>query len=142
MAAPTDRELVRWYATGNKDDTTYLGNDNLVDHALSEENDNARLAAARALEAVASSAALEAKSQGSSTVGSNKVNIAKELREQAIDGTQLPEFDNVRRYLGPAGLIIRRVEDGWLLEGMTLTKTVGPLVEHDDPGVETARVDG
>lgn len=62
----------------------------------------------------------------------------EELREQAIDGTKLPEYDNVRRYFGPSGMIVRRVEEGWLLEGLTLTKMVGPLVEHSDPEVETA----
>jgi hypothetical protein len=44
------------------------------------------------------------------------------LREQKIDGTQLPEFEMVRRYFGPAGTIVRSDEDGWFVVGATLSK--------------------
>lgn len=44
------------------------------------------------------------------------------LREQKIDGHQLPEFDMVRRYFGPAGTLVRTDEDGWFVVGATLTK--------------------
>ena len=44
------------------------------------------------------------------------------LREQKIDGRQLPAFEMVRRYFGPAGTIIRSDEDGWFVVGATLSK--------------------
>ncbi len=44
------------------------------------------------------------------------------LREQKIDGHQLPEFDMVRRYFGPAGTLVRTDSDGWFIVGATLTK--------------------
>ena len=45
-----------------------------------------------------------------------------ETRKQQIDGRQLPEYDVVRRYLGPAGMQITSEPDGWFLKGFTLTK--------------------
>jgi hypothetical protein len=44
------------------------------------------------------------------------------LREQQIDGTKMPEFDAVRRYLGPAGLYVRSEDDGWFIAGCLLSK--------------------
>jgi len=44
------------------------------------------------------------------------------LREQQIDGTKLPEFDVVRRFLGPAGANVRSLPDGWLMTGCLLAK--------------------
>jgi len=44
------------------------------------------------------------------------------LREQKIDGRQLPDFEMVRRYFSPAGTAVRSVEDGWLIVGATLSK--------------------
>ena len=44
------------------------------------------------------------------------------LREQRIDGKLLPDFQAVRRYLGPAGAYVRSGEDGWLVIGITLNK--------------------
>ncbi len=45
-----------------------------------------------------------------------------ELREQQLDGSKLPEFQMVRRYLGPAGFFIRTVDEGWTMSGCLLTK--------------------
>jgi len=45
-----------------------------------------------------------------------------ELRKQEIDASSLPEFDVVRRYLGPAGMYVRTVDDGWIISGCLLTK--------------------
>jgi hypothetical protein len=45
-----------------------------------------------------------------------------ELREQQLDGSKLPEFQIVRRYLGPAGFFVRTVDEGWTLSGCLLTK--------------------
>jgi hypothetical protein len=44
------------------------------------------------------------------------------MREQVIDGSQLPEFQVVRRYLGPAGLYVRSEDDGWAITGCLLDK--------------------
>ena len=44
------------------------------------------------------------------------------LRQQKIDGRQLPEFEMVRRYFGPAGTIVRSDADGWFITGATLSK--------------------
>ncbi len=43
-------------------------------------------------------------------------------RAQKIDGSQLPEYQVVRRYLGPAGMQITSEKDGWFLKGFTLSK--------------------
>jgi hypothetical protein len=44
------------------------------------------------------------------------------LRPQRIDGSKLPEYDMVRRYLGPAGMTMTAEATGWLFTGFTLTK--------------------
>jgi hypothetical protein len=43
-------------------------------------------------------------------------------RQQKIDGSQLPEYEMVRQYLGPAGFQATTEQDGWFLKGFTLTK--------------------
>jgi hypothetical protein len=44
------------------------------------------------------------------------------LREQKIEGGRLPDFQAVRRYLGPAGLFMRSEQDGWFISGVLLDK--------------------
>lgn len=44
------------------------------------------------------------------------------LREQKIDGRQLPDFEMVRRYFSPAGTVVRSNDDGWIIVGATLSK--------------------
>ncbi len=46
----------------------------------------------------------------------------KGVRAQRIDGSQLPDYQIVRRYLGPAGLQASSEPDGWFLKGFTLSK--------------------
>jgi hypothetical protein len=43
-------------------------------------------------------------------------------RKQRIDGQNLPDFDAVRRYFGPAGTIVATEPEGWFLTGFTLSK--------------------
>jgi hypothetical protein len=43
-------------------------------------------------------------------------------RTQRIDGSQLPDYEVVRKYLGPAGMQITSEPQGWYLKGFTLTK--------------------
>lgn len=49
------------------------------------------------------------------------------LREQQIDGSKLPPFENIRQYLGPAGISIRSLDDGWLVSGCLIPKEVPAL---------------
>jgi len=44
------------------------------------------------------------------------------LREQKIDGQELPPFEMVRRYFGPAGTLVRSEDNGWFIVGATLSK--------------------
>jgi hypothetical protein len=48
------------------------------------------------------------------------------LRPQRIDGSKMPDYDMVRRYLGPAGMSMTTEPTGWLLTGFTLTKEIDP----------------
>ena len=45
-----------------------------------------------------------------------------EVRRQEIDGSKLPQFEQVQKYLGPAGSYLRTEEDGWLLVGCLIKK--------------------
>jgi hypothetical protein len=44
------------------------------------------------------------------------------VRTQRIDGRQLPDYEVVRRYLGPAGLQLTSEPTGWFFKGFTLAK--------------------
>jgi hypothetical protein len=44
------------------------------------------------------------------------------LRKQRLDGSELPSFEAVRRYFGPAGRVLESQKDGWLLTGTLLHK--------------------
>jgi hypothetical protein len=44
------------------------------------------------------------------------------LRKQQIDGSSLPSFEAVRRYLGPHGGVVRSENDGWIMTGVVLNK--------------------
>ena len=55
----------------------------------------------------------------------------EELREQQIDGATMPEYQVVRRYLGPAGFHMRTLEEGWSISGCLLTKEL-KQVEADE----------
>jgi len=44
------------------------------------------------------------------------------LREQQIDGSRMPDYQAVRRYLGPTGFYVRTVDEGWVVSGCLLTK--------------------
>ncbi len=43
-------------------------------------------------------------------------------REQEIQGNKMPEYEVVRRYLGPAGAFATTEDDGWFIKGMMLSK--------------------
>ena len=44
------------------------------------------------------------------------------LRKQMLDGGELPNFEMVRRYFGPAGRVLHADKDGWLLTGAVMNK--------------------
>jgi hypothetical protein len=44
------------------------------------------------------------------------------LRKQRVDGGQLPSFERVRRYFGPAATALRSDEDGWMVTAAVLHK--------------------
>lgn len=46
----------------------------------------------------------------------------EELRVQQLDARKLPEYQMVRRYLGPAGLFVVSHDDGWMATGCFLSK--------------------
>jgi len=50
------------------------------------------------------------------------------VRQQEIDGRKLPEYDRVRRYLGPAGIYVNSLEDGWFATGFFLSKQAPRVV--------------
>jgi len=50
------------------------------------------------------------------------------LRQQEIDGRKLPEYDRVRRYLGPAAIYVNSLEDGWFATGFFLSKQAPRVV--------------
>ena len=54
------------------------------------------------------------------------------IREQQLDGSKLPEFQVVRRYLGPAGNYVRSLEDGWLASGCILSSEQLQVVLKSD----------
>ena len=45
-----------------------------------------------------------------------------EFRAQKIDGSQMPDYDVVRRYLGAAGMVVSSEPDGWFFKGFALKK--------------------
>ncbi len=55
-------------------------------------------------------------------------------RPQRIDGSKLPDYDMVRRYLGPAGMTMTSEAAGWLLTGFTLTKEAKAPASASDDG--------
>ena len=54
------------------------------------------------------------------------------VRKQQIDGSKLPEYQLVRRYLGPGGMYVRTTDDGWLIVGCLLSKDVTEVALKED----------
>ncbi len=44
------------------------------------------------------------------------------VRQQEIDGSKMPDYDVVRRNLGPSGMIVTSENDGWFFKGFMLKK--------------------
>jgi hypothetical protein len=60
------------------------------------------------------------------------------LRQQKIDGRQLPNFEVVRHYFSPVGLAVRSLDDGWFVVGATLTKPQNAAAQADATSVREA----
>jgi hypothetical protein len=48
------------------------------------------------------------------------------VREQQIDGSQMPAFELVAKYLGPSGGFVTTETDGWFMSGCLLQKKTAP----------------
>ncbi len=44
------------------------------------------------------------------------------MRKQEIDGSKMPDYEVVRRYLGPSGAFVTSEANGWFMKGVLLTK--------------------
>ena len=42
------------------------------------------------------------------------------VRDQKIDGSTLPDFKLIERYFGTTGFVMKNLDDGWFLGGITL----------------------
>lgn len=51
--------------------------------------------------------------------GADKKGVA---RKQEIEGSKMPDYELVRRHLGPAGAFATTQEDGWFIKGMMLAR--------------------
>jgi len=56
----------------------------------------------------------------------------EKVREQQIDGSKLPEFQIVRRYLGPAGIFVESEEEGWFATGVFLSRVAPQIVKRNE----------
>ena len=58
------------------------------------------------------------------------------VREQQLEGSKLPDYEEVREYLGPSGLFVDSEDEGWFVAGCLLTKpsdgmeAAGPIVSR------------
>jgi hypothetical protein len=55
------------------------------------------------------------------------------IRKQQIDGSSLPDFEEVKHYLGPAGRVVRSEKDGWFVTVAVLKKGQQPRAESQEP---------
>ena len=44
-------------------------------------------------------------------------------REQVIDGSKMPAYEKIAKYLGPSGTFVKSEENGWFLSGCVLART-------------------
>jgi hypothetical protein len=63
-------------------------------------------------------------------------------REPKLDGSALPEYEVVRHYLRPAGLLVAAEENGWFLKGFTLSKGDGAAGEESTAEKKSAEEKG
>jgi hypothetical protein len=59
------------------------------------------------------------------------------VRKPEIDGSKLPDFELVKKYLGPGGTFVQSEDEGWYLVGTLLKKEV-LLVGKKEPAPASA----
>lgn len=61
-----------------------------------------------------------------------------EVRDSEIDGANMPDYDQIRKYFGPAGVYMQAEDDGWLFVGSLLHSTDEPdLARVADEGSDS-----
>jgi hypothetical protein len=55
------------------------------------------------------------------------------IRKQQIDGSGLPDFEELKHYLGPAGRVVRSEKDGWFVTVAVLKKAEEPSAAGQEP---------
>jgi len=63
--------------------------------------------------------------EGNGEAGAAADGEGQQLRQQRIQGEKLPEFEQVRRYFGPAGAVVVSEENGWFMLGVMLSSQQG-----------------
>lgn len=61
------------------------------------------------------------------------------VRKQKLDGSSLPEFEVIRRYLGTAALGLESRPDGWIITGMTLPRATPDAGVAQKPDANVGR---
>jgi hypothetical protein len=68
----------------------------------------------------------------------------KSMRNQEIDGSKLPAFEQVKKYLGPTGVYVQSEDNGWYVVGCLLAKGgprqgAGVAADSDDTRQSASR---
>ena len=64
------------------------------------------------------------------------------LREQQIDGAKMPDYEKIRKYLGPAGAFVDSESDGWFVTGCLLKKEEKKKEEEKEEKKEEEKAPG
>jgi hypothetical protein len=56
-----------------------------------------------------------------------------ETRKPMFDGSKLPRYEVVRRYLGTGGILATSEENGWLIVGFSLAKNSAAAAQSRVP---------
>jgi hypothetical protein len=70
-------------------------------------------------------------------LGANEKDV---VREQQVDGEEMPDYSVISKYIGTAGLYIRTEEDGWYVGGLAL-QAAKPELHGSRPALTTAAAD-
>jgi hypothetical protein len=54
------------------------------------------------------------------------------VREQKIDGSSLPDFEEIRKYLGTVGVGMQSLDEGWYITGFSLPRHTEAAAEDPD----------
>ena len=59
-------------------------------------------------------------------------------RVKQINGEKIPDYQVARRYLGPGGIFVRSLDEGWMIAGVILNKDQVYDASFERPAVTTA----